>query len=144
MSTQHKEIITALQKIPSLIKEFNKLDKSIAGTDEKKKALSKEDYQSLILKFDADAGARGTGLEAKMLRLGNELASAKPDFHLSYQNINALHNYVKVIGKDAASERVIKQLELSELLEVQKEFQSINDFLNDAKVKALNTYLKGK
>ena len=140
---QHREIITALQKIPSLIKEFDKLDKSITGTDAKKKTLSKENYQLVILNFD-DKDARGTGLKAKILRIGHELASAKPDFNLSYQNINALHNYVKVVGKNAASERVTKQLELSELLEVQKEFQSINDFLDDAKVKALNTYLKGK
>ncbi|MEN4045811.1 hypothetical protein [Sulfurimonas sp. NWX367] len=141
--SEHKEIIAALKKIPSLIKEFHKLDKSIAGTDEKRKALSKEDYQLVLLNFDAK-DARGTGLKAKILRTGHELSSAKPDFNLSCQNINALHNYVKVIGKDAMSERVSKQLELSELLEVQKEFQSINDFLDDAKIKALNTYLKGK
>ncbi|PHS58819.1 MAG: hypothetical protein COB17_02410 [Sulfurimonas sp.] len=144
MSTQHNEIIAAFRKIPSLIKEFINLDKSIAGTDAKKKALSKEDYQLVILKFDEDVGLRGTGLKAKILRIGHELSNAQPDFCLSYPNIKALNNYVSVVGKDAVSERITKQLELSELMEVKKQFQSINDFLDDAKIKALNTYLKGK
>jgi len=143
MKQEHNEIIAALKQIPSLKKEFDKLEKSIAGTDAKKKTLSKEDYQALILNFDEDAGLKGTGLKARILRAGHELSATQPDFNLSYSK-DALHRYMKVIGDDAMSQRITKQLELSELMEVKKQFQSINDFLDDVKIKALNTYLKGK
>ena len=140
---KHEEILQSLKRIPDFIKKFNELENSIAGAKAKKKELSKEKYQALLLKFDADEGMRGTRLQSKMIQAGYELQAAQPDFNLSYSK-DALQRHLKTVGVGAVSERIKKQLELSELMEVKKQFQSINDFLDDAKIKALNTYLKGK
>ena len=142
MSTQHKEIIDALEKIPSLYKDYIKLEKSIDGTAERKQMLSKEAYDLEILDFD-ERSTKGTGLKNKIIAIGSRLDAAMPDFNLSIADKAKAEKYLSVIGKNAVSDRVVQQLKLFELLEMKKNFTGINDFLNEEKIKELNKFLKG-
>lgn len=143
MNTQHREIFNALKRIPQLHKEFINLEKSITGTDEKKRTLSKENYDLLILNFD-DKNSRGTGLKRRLVQSGEMLYSAKPDFVLSLTSKTKAERYIGLLAKDAVSDRMKNQLELFNLLEMKKKFTNINDFLNEDNIKELNKYLKGK
>jgi len=140
---QHREIITTLQKIPSMIKEFDKLEKSIANTDTRKKQISKENYQLEILNFEA-TNAPDNALIRKITATGNHLELSKPDFKPAYHSLNEVQRVINVIGLDKAPSRIKQQLELMELLEVKSLFQTATDFLDDTKVKILEKYLKGK
>lgn len=142
MNTYHKEIYKALKKIPSLCKDYIKLESSIDGTEMKKK-LSIDDYQVAILNFD-DRESKGVGLKRKILTVGRLLNNAKPDFKPSYQDEKQLQTYIQTVGEKHISERMKLQVELLELLEVKKQFTTISDFLDEMKVKELNKYLKGK
>lgn len=119
MSTQHKEILGALEKIPTIYKEYIKLEKSIGGTAERKRILSKEAYSLEILDFDS-RNSRGTGLKRKIFAIGTRLDAARPDFNLSITNKSKVQKYLSIIGKNEASARMVQQLELFDLIEMKK------------------------
>ena len=143
MNTQHKEILSLFEQIPSIYKKYIKLEKSITGTAEKKRTLSKEDYELEILNFDA-RDAKGIGLKRKITAIGSRLNAARPDFSLSITSKSKAQRYLSVIGKNKISDRMMQQFELFDLVEMKKNFTGINDFLNEEKIKELNKFLKGK
>lgn len=142
MTTRHhKEIISLLEKIPALHKEYINLENSTKDTQGLKSKLSKESYQLKLLNFDA-AEPRGAKIKERIMLVGNQLSNAKPDFLPSHESIANLDRYVSMIVKDAVSERIKNQIELLKLLEMQKLFVSLHDFLDIEKVTTLTKYLK--
>ena len=137
----HKEIISQLEKIPEFRKEYIKLENSISDKEGLKNKLSKEMYQTKLLNFELN-NRTGAGLKNRMMIIGNQLNSAKPDFTPSHNSVESLERYVSSVGRIGVSERIKKQIELMKLLEMQKLFASIHDFLDEEKIKTLNKYLK--
>lgn len=138
---KHQEILVQLKKIPALYKEFAALENEITGAKAEKKRTTKEAYYEKLLKTTE---ANRSDLRSRIERTGNQLYNAKPDFTTAYQSKEELERYIKAVGRIGVSERIKEQLELLELLEVKRQFQNTNDILDETKVKALSTYLKGR
>jgi hypothetical protein len=139
---KHQEILVQLKKIPALYKEFTVLENEITGAKTEKKTMSKEAYYEKFLKFVK--AEKGNDLKSRIERTGTQLYNARPDFTTAYQSKEELERYIKAVGRIGVSTRIKEQLELLELLEIKRQFQNINDFLDETKIKALNTYLKGR
>lgn len=142
MNTEHREILEALKIIPEIFKDYSALESS-KGDSSARKKLSVEEYQLKIIDFDS-RNHRGLGLRGRIFSAGKKLDDAKPDFTLSYQDKERLHEYIKTVGEKNVSERIKKQFELLELIGMQNQFKTTFDILDETKVKELTKYLKGK
>ena len=139
---KHQEILVVLKQIPGLYKEFTALEKEVQGTKEEKKKMSRDVYYEKFLKFVK--AEKGNDLLNRLQVIGTRLYNSRPDFTTAYQSKEELERYIKAVGRIGVSERIKQQLELLELLEVKRQFQNINDLLDETKVKALDKYLKGR
>jgi len=143
MNTKHKELISALERVPKLYKDFYNYEKNLQGAKEEKKKLSLDVYITKVLNFEAKE-KDSKNLKQRLYTIGNSLDATQPDFELSYKNKALLERYVSAVGRVGTSSRIKAQLDLLELLEVKATFKTMGDLLDDAKVKALEKYLKGR
>lgn len=142
MNTEHREILEALKIIPEIFKDYSRIESSMSNSSERKR-LSVEEYQLKIINFDSMNNS-GLGLRGRIFSAGGKLDRAKPDFVLSCQDKERLQEYIKTIGAQNVSERIKKQFELLELIEMKNQFKTTFDILDETKVKELTKYLKGK
>jgi len=139
---KHKEILEQLEKIPTLHKEFVKLESGIKGASAEKKSMTKEAYLKKL--FDFMKTQLKNDIKKKIMLVGTKLHSSQPDFLPAYNNIEELNRYISAVGTAETNIRVKEQLELLKILEFRNGFKTVNDFIDDTKIKTLNTYLKGK
>jgi len=143
MNANHKELIAALERIPAIYKEFCNYEKNLQGAKEEKKKLSLDAYITKVLNFEATV-KESKNLKRRLNTIGNSLDVAQPDFKLSYENKATLKMYIDAVGRIGVSQRIKAQFDLLELSEVKATFKTMGDLLDGAKVKALETYLKGR
>ena len=142
MNANHKELISALERVPKIYKDFYNYEKNLQGAKEEKKKLSLDVYTTKVLNFEATE-KESKNLKQRLYTIGTSLDAAQPDFKLSYESKAMLERYIGAVGR-GVSERIKAQLDLLELLEMKEAFKTMGDLLDGAKVKALETYLKGR
>lgn len=138
---RHLEIVNVLKKIQNLPLEFNQLERKINFPSDIKKRLSLEEYQNKVLHFEDNR--KKNSLLQKIQSIGLELQQAKPDFISSFSSPRMLLRLEEVLKGHSLNERMQKQLELAQILEVKNQFQTIHNFIDKKNMPKLKKILKG-
>lgn len=140
---QHLEIISVLKKIQNLPLEFSQLERSIKGLSEWKKNFTEKEYQMKVLQFEAAHKRSGSLLE-KITRISLELQRAQPDFTAAFTSSIMLQRIEELFGEKGLTERMKKQLELVQILEIKNEFKSTHDFIDTKQMVKVQKLFKGE
>jgi len=143
MNVHHKEIILLLEKIPKVYKDYTDFEKNLSGNDEMKKKLSQDAYVTSILNYEARLKTT-KDIKRRLFTIGFSLEAAQPDFNLNCTSKEMMQNYINAVGRVGVSERTKLQMDLLELLELKRSFSTLGSLLDGSKVKALESYLKGR